>query len=106
MGNLIKFFLEIEFFLIKVLVLLNDFTFKINIPEDKRFLTIGVQEIYENKKIKKKSFKKLKFSSIPKFNINYNLVDIKTKINLECQNKLKSFNLGNKCKFVCLHFVY
>ena len=102
-ANLIKFFLEIEFFLIRVLVLLNDFTFKINIPEDKRFLTIGVKEIYENKKIKKKNFKKLKFSSIPKFNINYNLVDIKTKINLECRNKLKRFNLGNKCKFVCLH---
>ena len=90
LKNLIRFLLEIEFFVIRIIVILNDITVKIKIPEDKRFLSIGIQEIYENDRKKIKKIKEIKFSSIPKFNINYNLTDIKTKINIECQNKLKS----------------
>ena len=103
LKNLIRFLLEIEFFVIRLIVVLNDITVKIKIPEDKRFLSIGIQEIYENDRKKIKKIKEIKFSSIPKFNINYNLTDIKTKINIECQNKLKRFDLDNKRKFVCLH---
>ena len=32
-------------------MILNDATIKIDIPEDKRFLSIGVQEIYENNQV-------------------------------------------------------
>ena len=48
LKNLIRFLLEIEFFVIRIIVILNDITVKIKIPEDKRFLSIGIQEIYEN----------------------------------------------------------
>ena len=56
--NLVRFFLEIEFFFTRIFVILNDATIKIDIPEDKRFLSIGVQEIYENNQVKKKKLKK------------------------------------------------
>ena len=58
LKNLVRFLLEIEFFFIRSIVILNDITIKINIPEDKRFLSIGIQEIYENNQIKKKKLMK------------------------------------------------
>lgn len=101
--NLVRFFLEIEFFFTRIFVILNDATIKIDIPEDKRFLSIGVQEIYENNQVKKKEIKKIRFSSIPKFNINYKLVSLKKKIGLECEYHLKKLKVDIKKKFVCLH---
>ena len=58
LKSLIRFLLEIEFFFVRVIVILNDITFKINISEDKRFLSVGIQEIYENQQIKKKILRK------------------------------------------------
>ena len=59
-----KFFfrllLEIEFFFTRSFILLNDRSFKIKIKEKKRFLSIGITDIYESENIKECNVKKKK----------------------------------------------
>ena len=78
--NLVKFLLEIKFFILRFLIVLSDNTIKLKIDENSRFLTIGIPEIYENDEVKANSLKNLKFKSIPKFNLNYSLIDLKKKL--------------------------
>ena len=49
--NLVKFLLEIEFFILRFLIVLSDNTIKLKIDENSRFLTIGIPEIYENDEV-------------------------------------------------------
>lgn len=103
LRSFLRFFLEIEFFILRFLVVLNDSTIKLKIDENSRFLTIGIPEIYENDKIKAHALKNSKFKSIPKFNLSYNLIDLKARINQDCKLSLEKFGLSKNQKFVCLH---
>ena len=99
----LKFFLEFEFFFKRTFVLINDLSFKLNISENNRFLNIGIPIIYETIKIKVGNLRKKKFNLISPFNINYHLVSIKKKIEIDCKNKLDKFGFQNDYNYICLH---
>tara|TARA_Y100000294_G_scaffold163017_1_gene168483 strand:- start:2690 stop:3934 length:1245 start_codon:yes stop_codon:yes gene_type:complete len=98
LKKIFSFLINIEFFFMRSLVLLNDITIKLKTPEHFRFPQLGLKEAYYNNK----DFFNLDYKYIepypPKTNINITQ-NIKDELYLEFN---KIYNIKNK-KIVCLH---
>ena len=98
LKNIFSFIINIEFFFIRLLVLINDKTIKRKLPEHVRFLQLGVKNVFYNNR----GFFDLNYYDIspypPKTNINI----IKTVRNKLLIDFNKIYNIENK-KIVCIH---
>ena len=96
-------FLEIEYLILRILIILNNFTFKFQVDSIYKFSPIGGSDMYNTKKITNKNFWKKKLKDIPKLNYKKNLIDlIKKKKNI-CKKELQSMKTERTNKIICLH---
>ena len=98
LKTILTILINLEFFFIRIFVLLNDKTLNLKLPEYIRFPQIGIKEVaYNNKYLFKKDFNKIK--PYP----NYSTVKLNS-FKSEQNKKIfdKTFNITNN-KIVCLH---
>jgi putative glycosyltransferase (TIGR04372 family) len=96
----LNFFFEIEFFIIRLLILILD-EFNIKTPEKFRFPCIGINKISTYEDVNNDNFYKLPFMKIKPFLGSRTFIDLDYNKKKKCKEILKEITFNKK--FVCLH---
>jgi putative glycosyltransferase (TIGR04372 family) len=97
---ILKFFLETEFFISRLLILILD-KFKIKTAEKYRFPSIGINNISSYENVNNDNFYKVSFAKIKPFLGSRLSIDLDYNKKKKCEEILKKITLNRK--FVCLH---
>lgn len=95
-----NFFLEIEFFVTRLFILVLD-KFKFKTAEKYRFPYIGLDSIVNYENINNNNFYKIPFNKIKSFPVSTMVIDLDYEKKLRCQKILRKITYNRK--FICLH---
>ena len=95
--------LEIEFFVWRIFIFLNDKIFKLKLHEYFRFSIIGVPNIFETNKTQNKNISSKRYEDIEKFNLTNQFFSLNSILERKCKKKLNQFIIKRLNKIVCLH---
>ena len=96
----LNFFVSLEFIFRRSFILICRKFFKTKFREQSNFPNLGINEIYGNNKV---NLKKYDYENIKQFNLQKNLIDLKVKKKIYCENLLKKFKLDTFENLVCIH---